>query len=51
MELNDMERRNLVDALEEWFQVVGPKELEDNEVGLNSERYEDLMRKLREPTA
>ena len=30
-----------------WEDVVSPKELEDNEVGLDGDRYLDLMGKLR----
>ena len=44
--LTDKERLDLIDALEEWAEVVGPKELDASEIGLNSERYEALMNKL-----
>ena len=40
------EAANILDALKEWADTVGPKELEENEVGLNSERYEKLKNKL-----
>jgi len=39
--------QNTLDALEEWNDVVGPKELEDNEVGLNDERYHKLVSNLK----
>ena len=45
--LGRQETENLLDALEEWFDVVGPKELEKNETGLNSDRYEKLITKLK----
>ena len=37
---------NLIDALTEWYDIVQPKELEKNEIGLNSDRYESLISKL-----
>ena len=40
------ETHNLIDALLEWERVCEPKELEEDEVGLNSERYILLMQKL-----
>ena len=46
MKLTKNEAENLLDALEEWNDAVGPKELEDNEVGLNAERYDKLKNKL-----
>ena len=44
--LSPRECEHLEDALQEWEDVVSPKELEDNEVGLNGDRYLDLMDKL-----
>jgi hypothetical protein len=38
---------NLLDALNEWCEVVGPKELEDNEEGLDATRYNAIVIKLR----
>ena len=35
------------DMVNEWDDTVGPKELEDNEVGLNEMRYHKLERNLR----
>jgi hypothetical protein len=32
--------------LKEWEECVGAKELEDGEVGLNYDRYVNLMRRL-----
>ena len=46
MKLTKQDAENLINALEEWNDVVGPKELEDNEVGLNAERYDELKNKL-----
>jgi ribosomal protein S3AE len=37
---------NLIDALNEWYEIVAPKELEKNEIGLNIERYENVIFKL-----
>ena len=49
--MTKQETENLLDALEEWFDVVGPKELEKNETGLNSDRYEKLITKLKASSA
>ena len=27
---------NLIDALNEWYEIIEPKELEKNEIGLNA---------------
>ena len=37
---------NLIDALNEWYEIVEPKELEKNEIGLNIDRYESIIFKL-----
>jgi hypothetical protein len=37
---------NLIDALQEWKDIVQPKELGPDEVGLNDERFEVVMKKL-----
>ena len=47
MELTKNEAENLLDALEEWNDTVGTKELEDNEVGLNDMRYHKLANKIK----
>ncbi len=39
---------SLTDLLEEWSEVVGAKELEDNEVGFNSDRLNLLLDLLSE---
>lgn len=46
MQLSKEEISNLLDALEEWYYLVLPKQLQDNETGLNHERYEQLIKKL-----
>jgi len=46
MQLTKQETLNLLDALAEWNDIVEPKELEDNEIGLNADRYEKLIKKL-----
>ena len=40
------EAANILDALNEWDEEIAPKELEENEVGLNAERYDELKAKL-----
>jgi len=47
MKINKDEIKNLLDALEEWDDLIGPKELEKNEVGLNHERYIKIKKKLK----
>ena len=46
MQLSKDDAANLLDALQEWFECCGPKELEDEEVGLNEDRYRALEVKL-----
>ena len=46
MILSERDCQNLIDALKEWEECVGAKELEDDEVGLNYDRYVNLMRRL-----
>jgi hypothetical protein len=38
---------NLLDALQEWADVVGPKCLEENEVGLDDARFAAITNKLK----
>ncbi len=47
MKLTKQDAENLINALEEWNDVVGPKELEDNEVGLNEMRYHKLANNIK----
>ena len=47
MKLTKNEAENLLDALKEWNDSVGPKELEDNEIGLNAERYGKLKNNIK----
>jgi hypothetical protein len=42
--MNDCE--NLINALQEWDDTCGPKELEEDEMGLDAERFENLMDRL-----
>ena len=37
---------NILDALNEWDEEIGPKELDENDVGLNAERYDELKARL-----
>ena len=46
MTITKKEALNLIDALNEWCEIIEPKELEQNEIGLNIERYESVMFKL-----
>ena len=48
MNITTEDRLNLIDTLLEWdaHPDLGPKELDNNDVGLNSERYSDLMQRL-----
>jgi hypothetical protein len=47
MELTQADRDNLLDALQEWNDAVGPKELDSNEVGLDADRFSDLVERLK----
>jgi uncharacterized protein with HEPN domain len=38
---------NLIDALNEWYEIVQPKELEKNEIGLNDKRFQNIILKLK----
>ena len=46
MKLSKRDCKNLIDALVEYDEQICPKELADDEVGLNAERLDDLMRRL-----
>ena len=46
MILDDRDKQNLIDALKEWEECVGCKELSEEDVGLNHDRYVNLMRRL-----
>ena len=45
--LSVREVEHLIDALKEWEDNVGAKELEENEVGLTHERFLTVMLKLK----
>jgi len=46
--LTQSEVDNLLDVLDEWYHcdTLGVKELEENEIGLNDNRYTALIKKL-----
>jgi hypothetical protein len=48
MIITDEDRLNLIDVLLEWdgHPDLGPKELDNDDVGLDSERYTDIMQRL-----
>ena len=46
MKLSKSEAENLLDALSEYDEQICPKELADDEVGLNAERFDNLMKRL-----
>jgi hypothetical protein len=46
MKLSKRDCKNLIDALMEYDEQICPKELADDEVGLNAERLDDMMRRL-----
>jgi hypothetical protein len=48
MKLSKREAANLLDALTEYDEQICPKELADNEVGLNAERLGDLVKRLKQ---
>mgnify|MGYP006088669985 CR=1 FL=1 len=47
MILSKRDCKNLIDALMEYDEQICPKELEDGEVGLNAERLDDLVKRLK----
>jgi hypothetical protein len=49
IELTQSEVDNLLDVLDEWYycDMLGVKELEENEIGLNDDRYKALIKKLK----
>tara|TARA_R110002051_G_scaffold216392_4_gene280699 strand:- start:71 stop:247 length:177 start_codon:yes stop_codon:yes gene_type:complete len=48
MKLSKQDCDNLIDALMEYDEQLCPKELADDEVGLNAERFDDLFKRLTE---
>jgi len=46
MKLNKKEIENLLDALIEYEEIIGCKELNENEIGLNYDRFIHLKNKL-----
>ena len=46
MQLTQQDCENLIDALKEWDDTCSPKELDDGEVGLNADRFDDIMARL-----
>ena len=51
MELSKRDCENLLDALAEYDEQICPKELADKEVGLNAERLDDLVKRLKRAEA
>ena len=51
MKLSKRDCDNLIDALMEYDEQCCPKELADNEVGLNAERLDDLVKRLKRAEA
>ena len=49
IKLTQREVDNLLDVLEEWYHcdTLGVKELEEDEIGLNDDRYVALIKKLK----
>jgi len=47
MKLSKEDCANLLDALVEYDEQICPKELADDEVGLNAERLDDLVKRLK----
>ena len=48
MLLTEQDCENLLDALAEYDEQCCPKELADNEVGLNADRFDSLIKRLTE---
>ena len=46
MKLSKRECEHLLDALQEYEDIVTPKELEDNEIGMNADRLDKCKQRL-----
>jgi hypothetical protein len=46
VKLTDKDKLNLIDALKEWKECVGPKEMDEQDAGLDDDRYVDIMARL-----
>ena len=46
MRLSKEDAANILDALNEWDDTIGAKELADNEVGLDYQRWVELKLRL-----
>ena len=47
MKLTKKDCDNLIDTLIEWKQCVGVKEMDTNDAGLDDDRYEDILGRLK----
>jgi len=47
MKLTKKDCDNLIDTLIEWKECVGVKEMDDSDAGLDDDRYEDLIKRLK----
>ena len=47
MKLTKKDCDNLIDTLVEWKECVGVKEMDDSDAGLDDDRYEDLIKRLK----
>ena len=50
MKLSKKDCDNLIDTLVEWKECVGVKEMDDSDAGLDDDRYEDLIKRLKKHT-
>ena len=46
MRLSKLDAANILDALNEWDETIGAKELADNEIGLDYQRWVELKLRL-----
>ena len=47
MKLSKKDCDNLIDTLVEWKECVGVKEMDEDDAGLDDDRYEDLIKRLK----
>ena len=45
--LSEQDKCNLLDALAEWYEMVGPKEMDEDDSGLDEDRFLDLMCRIK----
>ena len=45
--LSEQDKCDLLDALAEWYEMCGPKEMDEDDSGLDEDRFLDLMCRIK----